>query len=276
MPFRHRFACLWCGVDWQVRADDDLEGWAGLCPECLGKADDNGFLRGRLRTALRDRAGAAPAGAAPAGAAPANRVGDRPDVPAYDDWYLRRGRFSRGPLHDGPWSMELDEVTRWLDAVPITGTIVELAAGTGWWSTLLAEKGELWLYDTDDASLETARKRLVAHGLLAHLHQRDPLAAADKHVDVVVAAYLLGAAHTADQLTARLEVVRGWLKPGGLYVFMEAQSTARGTSMDGPSGPLWPRSVETLKAALAGSGFHAAEIWSTPSAFIIGRAAAPE
>jgi hypothetical protein len=59
----------------------------------------------------------------------------------YDDWYLRRGRYAHGPIHDAAWNAELDTAGRWLDALPIRGEIVELAAGTGWWSPLLASKG---------------------------------------------------------------------------------------------------------------------------------------
>ena len=170
MPFRRRFDCLWCGQAWGTRSDDDLEGWAALCPDCLAKADDNGFLRNRLRTALRDRA-------ASASAAVAGTSGPAGD---WEDWYLRRGRYARGPIHDGPWTMELDEVTRWVDGLSLAGTLVELGAGMGWWTALLADKGELWVYDRDGASLDAARTRLMAHGLLAHLHERDPLARPDK------------------------------------------------------------------------------------------------
>ena len=77
-------------------------------------------------------------------------------APEYDDWYLRRGRYARGPIHDAAWHAELDVAGRWLDALPIRGEIVELAAGTGWWSPLLAQKGELSLYDADG---RTARAR---------------------------------------------------------------------------------------------------------------------
>ena len=62
-------------------------------------------------------------------------------APEYDDWYLRRGRYERGPVHDAAWNAELDVAGRWLDALPIAGEIVELAAGTGWWSPLLAVQG---------------------------------------------------------------------------------------------------------------------------------------
>ena len=62
-------------------------------------------------------------------------------APEYDDWYLRRGRYERGPIHDAAWNAELDAAGRWLDDLPIRGEIVELAAGTGWWSPLLAVEG---------------------------------------------------------------------------------------------------------------------------------------
>ena len=263
MPFRRRFACLWCGRDWEVRTDEDLEGWAALCPDCLGKADDNGFLRDRLRTALRDRSAAI---------APPPPVSIEP--PAHDDWYLRRGQFSRGPLHDGPWGMELDEVTRWLDAIPMGGVIVELAAGTGWWSTLLAEKGELWIYDADGDALDAARKRLMAHGLLAHIHQQEASAPADKQVDVVVASYLLGASPDEDHLAECITTVRGWLKPGGTFVFIEPQLAAT-DRIDGPAGPLCPRSAEALGRALEDCGLVLVEVGQTQRAFVMGRAQAP-
>src|SRR4029078_4211082 len=64
------FDCLWCGRSWTVRAPEDRAGFARLCPDCLGKAGDNEFLRFRLRSALEARAAAtSPAPAAPAASA---------------------------------------------------------------------------------------------------------------------------------------------------------------------------------------------------------------
>src|SRR4051812_50132469 len=75
MPFRSSFDCLWCGTAWTVRGSDDVEGWAQLCPDCVGKAGDNEFLRFRLRDAITERGAAGGAGATagatpPGGAAP--------------------------------------------------------------------------------------------------------------------------------------------------------------------------------------------------------------
>jgi hypothetical protein len=169
---RASFDCLWCGRSWTTRSRDDLEGWAQLCPDCLGRAGENPFLRFRLRDAIAARGAAggrsdpdsereAPATVPPdVLAAPrAEQMNAADDLVAYyearaeeyDDWYLRRGRYARGPIHDAAWNAELDGAGTWLDSLPISGEIVELAAGTGWWSPLLASKGELSLYDAAEA-----------------------------------------------------------------------------------------------------------------------------
>jgi len=278
MPFRPRFDCLWCGQAWATRSPGDLEGWAALCPECLGQADENGFLRARLRTALRDRAAAAASAADASGIAELPTTGAAPAVTTpgdWEDWYLRRGPFSRGPVYDGPWSMELDEVTHWLDRQRLGGTIVELGAGKGWWTGLLAEKGELWVHDDDAASLEAARSRLVAHGLLAHLHQRDLLAAPDKQVDAVFAAYLLGAARSRAELGARVSMVLRWLRPGGAFVFVEARAGQDEAVVAGPGRALRTFTPESLVGSLAGAGFGPVETGQTRSSFIFGRAVVP-
>src|SRR3954468_13594054 len=172
---RSTFACLWCGRSWTVRAPDDLEGYAQLCPDCLGKAGDNEFLRFRLRSALAARAAASAAPAKPSEQPIDQGLVDYYEARAgeYDDWYLRRGRYSHGPIHDAAWNAELDAAGRWLDELPIGGRIIELAAGTGWWSPLLAGKGELWISDAASSPLDRARERLLAHKLRAHLHVRD-------------------------------------------------------------------------------------------------------
>ncbi len=172
MPFRATFDCLWCGRRHDARSSTDLEGWALLCPACLGRAGENGFLRARLRAALEERAAAS--------APPVASVRD--EAPA-DDWYLGRGEHARPALEAAVWQADLDEVTFWLDALPWHGDIVELEAGGGWWSPLLAGKGELHVYDRSDDALGRARERLVAHGLRAHLHRRDPWAEPDRAVD---------------------------------------------------------------------------------------------
>ena len=312
MPFRATFACLWCGNAHACRGPDDLEGWAQLCPDCVGKAGDNGFLRFRLHQALTERgsgrgttvadrgaggvaavvAGPTVAGAAPEPATPAApaeaRIAAEPAVaaqrlaaepaqspdaheaemvayyearaPEYDDWYLRRGRYERGPVHDAAWNAELDVAGRWLDALPISGEIVELAAGTGWWSPLLASKGELSLYDAAQAPLDRARERLVAHRLRAHLHVRDAWAEPDRAVDAVFTGFWLSHVPRA-RLDAFLELVRRWLKPGGTFAFIDSLPDPQSSAADHPT----PADDLSIRRLDDGREFTIVKVYYTPA-----------
>jgi SAM-dependent methyltransferase len=231
VPFRATFDCLWCGRAWATRSSDDLEGWAALCPDCLGKAQDNSFLRFRLKAALQERSRASAAAGLAAVTVPRRSAADddaamkayyAARAPEYDDWYLRRGRYSRGPVLDMPWHHELDLVGRWLDNLPWKGEIVELAGGTGWWSPILAEKGELSIYDAVPEPLDLARQRLVAHNLRAHIHVRDAWEEPDRPVDAVFTGFWLSHVRR-ERLPAFLSVVRRWLKPGGLFAFVDSR-----------------------------------------------------
>ncbi len=293
MPFRATFACLWCGASHATRGPDDLEGWAQLCPDCVGKAGDNGFLRFRLHKALAER-GAAARGTDGAEAMPSPSPDlDREMIayyearaPEYDDWYLRRGRYAHGPIHDAAWDAELDAAGRWLDALPIAGEIVELAAGTGWWSPLLAAKGVVSLYDATEAPLTRARERLVAHGLRAHLHVRDAWAAPDRPVDALFTGFWLS--HVPpERLAAFLAVARSWLKPGGLYAFIDSLDDPQSGTTDriSPADGVARRRLAdgrefrvvkafhapaALSAALAAAGFAAVTITTTGRFFLLG------
>ncbi len=304
MPFRASFDCLWCGTAHTCRGPDDLEGWAQLCPDCVGKAGDNGFLRGRLRQALTERGAAAgtPGGVVAVHDRPAPAaVALDPDAallayyearaPEYDDWYLRRGRYERGPVHDAAWHAELDMAGRWLDELPIHGEIVELAAGTGWWSPLLASKGELSLYDGASGPLDRARERLVAHRLRAHLHVRDAWTEPDRAIDAVFTGFWLSHVPRA-RLDAFLGIVRRWLKPGGTFAFIDSLADPQSSAADhaAPAGDASVRRLDDgreftivkvyyspseLETALARAGFADARVTTTGRFFLTGVALAP-
>lgn len=268
---RTAFACLWCGRAWTVHGPDDLEGYAQLCPDCLGKAGDNPFLRFRLRAALEARAAAkAPSPPSP----PAAPV--RPDEPTaidremidyydarageYDDWYLRRGRYAHGPIHDAVWNAELDAAGTWLDALPLAGRIVELAAGTGWWSPLLVGKGELWLSDTSPAALERARERLLAHGLRAHLHVRDAWAEPEGDpAGALFAGFWLS--HVERDRTGEfLDLALRWLAPGGRLALIDSLPDPQSGAVDHASAT-GDRSVRRLAD---GRAFTIVKVFRTP------------
>ncbi|MBA2558091.1 MAG: class I SAM-dependent methyltransferase [Chloroflexi bacterium] len=331
MPFRQSFDCLWCGRAHRARDELDLAGFAHLCPECLGRAQDNGFLRLRLKTALAERGRAAEPGGSssvvPSAQLPSAQVPSaqlpsahpptaHPPAPMeapspgatrteeqrqlleyyraraaeYDDWYLRRGRYSRGPVKDLAWQMDMDAAATWLDGLPLRGEIVELAAGTGWWSPLLAQKGELWAYDALQEPLDRARERLVAHGLRAHLHVRDAWAEPDRQVDGLFTGFWLS--HVPrEQLDSFLALARRWLRPGGVYGFIDSRADPESGATDGepPVGDVAVRRLSDgrelritkvfyepgeLEDALHQAGFKDAAVTSTARFFLLGRATA--
>ena len=209
----------------------------------------------------------------------------------YDDWYLRRGRYSHGVVQDMAWQMELTAATSWLDGLPLGGEIVEIAAGTGWWSALLAAKGELHAYDAAGAPLDRARSRLVAHRLRAHLHVRDAWAVPDRAVDALFTGFWLSHVPRA-RLTEFLAIARAWLRPGGTFAAIDSQPDPASGTVDGlpPPGPdlarrrvadgreftipkVFHRSDE-LADALRAAGFVDVEVGSSGRFFLLVRAIA--
>jgi SAM-dependent methyltransferase len=269
MPFKASFSCLWCGTAHVVRGTGDVEGWAQLCPACVGRAGENGFLRFRLHRALVERGASTPGGKGSVGT-PAGAPQATPDE--LDDRYLRRGRYARGPVHDAAWNAELDAAGRWLDALAINGDIVELAAGTGWWSTLLAGKGTLSVYDESPARLDRARERLVAHRLRAHLHVRDRWERPDRLVDTLFIGPEL-AEVPAGRLAPFLALAHAWLRPGGLFAAIDRLADPYAPSVDEAPGPAGHDPV-LLVAALEAAGFSAIDVATTGRFFslVSGRA----
>jgi SAM-dependent methyltransferase len=272
VAYRPTFDCLWCGAAWTTRGPDDLEGWTQLCPTCLGRAGDNAFLRARLRTGLAARAAAgdrAPSGSRRATAAPA-ASGTAPHAAFPDDWFLRRGAFERGAVHDAAWAAELDMVTRWLDDFPLAGRIVEIAAGTGFFSPLLAERGELFAFDADGQALGLARERLVAHRLRAHLHVADPWApfppnADPSPADALVVAFLLGRVRGAG-LDAAVASLRTRLSPGGRLAVIDLRPDPAGGP---PPGTPWSwHDPALLEASLLRAGFSRVAVATTGRFFL--------
>ena len=278
MPFRATFDCLWCGTPWTTRGPDDLEGYAQLCPDCVGRAGENGFLRFRLQAALDERGRASRrrerrgiAERRDRDRAAGRRRPSPPPMRSADG----DGRLLRGPrrrvrrLVSPPRPLRpragprpgLERRARHGDPVarrPAAGRARSSSwrPGTGWWSPLLASKGELSVYDAAEAPLDRARERLVAHGLRAHIHVRDAWAEPDRAVDGVFCGFWLSHVPRA-RLATFLGLVRRWLKPGGLVRLhrlaaptpARARSTSRRSAeadgRPGSSGAGWPTAASS-------------------------------
>jgi SAM-dependent methyltransferase len=206
----------------------------------------------------------------------------------YDDWYLRRGRYSHGPESDRIWAAELQQAREWLAELPIEGPVVELAAGTGWWSPELARKGSLCLYDASAETLAHARARLAAQGLSADVSVRDAWAEPDRQVGGVFTAFWVS--HVArNRLGEFLGVVYRWLEPGGLYALVDSRRDPESGAVDhqAPEDDVQTRRLDDgstyrvrkvhytaaeLEGSLREAGFREAAVHQTDRFFLLGSA----
>lgn len=63
-------------------------------------------------------------------------------APEYEDWWYRRGRYALDPEPEERWRADVAEAQAALDAFGVHGDVVELAAGTGLWTTRLVRHAD--------------------------------------------------------------------------------------------------------------------------------------
>jgi SAM-dependent methyltransferase len=151
----------------------------------------------------------------------------------YDEWWERRGRYNHGPEANERWFREREEVYAALTSPPLTGTVLELACGTGNFTRLLAENadrvvavdGSVEMLAINRARLGSSRVEYVQADLFAWA----PLA----RFDAVVFTFWLS--HVPpERLDPFLETVRGALKPEGAVYFADSRRDPLTTTPDQP------------------------------------------
>jgi SAM-dependent methyltransferase len=149
-------------------------------------------------------------------------------APEYDDWFLRRGRYDGGADENRRWFAEVGVVRNALRSFDPTGTVLELACGTGWWTEELASHADqITAVDASPEVLELNRRRLGASQkveyLLADIFEWKPT----ETYDVVFFGFWLS--HVPpDRFTRFWRKVRAALRPGGRVFFVDSleRSTA--------------------------------------------------
>lgn len=58
----------------------------------------------------------------------------RARAPRYDEWWRRCGAYDRGPELAAEWDRQLALVEVALATFSVSGHVLELAGGTGWWT----------------------------------------------------------------------------------------------------------------------------------------------
>jgi 2-polyprenyl-3-methyl-5-hydroxy-6-metoxy-1,4-benzoquinol methylase len=79
----------------------------------------------------------------------------------YDEWFLRQGRYDRGPQANEQWFAEVRQVQRALDEFAPRGDVLELACGTGLWTQrLLAHARQITAVDASAEMLALNQQRI--------------------------------------------------------------------------------------------------------------------
>ncbi|MGI4792138.1 MAG: class I SAM-dependent methyltransferase [Janthinobacterium lividum] len=153
----------------------------------------------------------------------------------YDEWFLRRGRYDRGPEMNARWFDESEQVRAALDAFAPTGRVLELACGTGQYTQQIAHHAaELTALDASPEVLAINRARVSdtkARYVQADILNWTP----DGKFDAVFFGFWLS--HVPpDRFNDFWELVSTCLAPGGRVFFVdslfEPTSTAVGHQLE--------------------------------------------
>lgn len=147
----------------------------------------------------------------------------------YDQWFYRQGRFDGGPEANARWYAEAEEVYAALDALRVTGDVLELAPGTGIWTERLARTADsITAVDASPEMVEINRAKVGSDRVtyvLADLFAWRP----DRAYDAVCFGFWL--THVPlERLDQFLATVAAALRPGGKVFFVDNRSRRVGDS----------------------------------------------
>jgi demethylmenaquinone methyltransferase/2-methoxy-6-polyprenyl-1,4-benzoquinol methylase len=149
----------------------------------------------------------------------------------YDEWFYRRGRYDRGPDANARWFADAEEVFAALDALQITGDVLELAPGTGIWTERLARTARsITTVDTSPEMIAINRAKVASERVtyvLADLFTWRP----ERTYDAVVFGFWLS--HVPDErLDTFWRMVAAALRPGGTVFFVDSLRDQTSTAAD--------------------------------------------
>ena len=209
----------------------------------------------------------------------------------YEDLYHRRGRFDLGPEANARYRAETVELETALQDFDATGSVLELACGTGLWTRFLARSADrLLAVDAAPSMIEINRARYGAPNvtyLEADVFEWEP--PDGDRFDAIVFGFFVS--HVPpERFGAFWDRLRSWLTPGGRVFFVDdvAGSGRPYSGHQAPGGPEFAHvrtladgraftivkrffEPEALRAMLADVGWEAS-VRSTGTEFLIGEA----
>src|SRR5262249_6151975 len=159
----------------------------------------------------------------------------RARAPEYDEWFLREGRYDRGPEHRAAWFSEVAIVEAALHDTIRNGDVLEFACGTGLWTHhLAAGNRRVVALDASPEAIAINKRRVQANNveyLVADIFSWLPARTFD------FAFFGFWLSHVpAGQFEAFWTLVRNSLRPGGSAFFVDSLLEQSSTARD--HGPL--------------------------------------
>jgi demethylmenaquinone methyltransferase/2-methoxy-6-polyprenyl-1,4-benzoquinol methylase len=149
----------------------------------------------------------------------------------YDEWFLREGRYDRGPEHRSAWFGEVAIIETALAHEHPHGAVLELACGTGIWTQRLIQTAKrVTAVDASPEVIALNRERLKSDRvdyLVADLFSWTP----PTTYDFIFFSFWLS--HVPrERLDAFWGLVRQALRPGGKAFFVDSLFTPESTAKD--------------------------------------------
>ncbi|RJR16094.1 class I SAM-dependent methyltransferase [Candidatus Microgenomates bacterium] len=179
----------------------------------------------------------------------------------YDEWFLRLYRYDEGKTKNARWFAEVTEVQKALQQFNPSGTVLELACGTGWWTQELVKYAEHIIAVDASNEVITINKQKVGTDkttfITADLFNWHP----DKQYDVVFFSFWLS--HVPTYLfDAFWQLVDRALKPGGRVFFIDSLSSEKSHKAFTINNPRNATSTRKLKD---GRIFNVIKVFYKPS-----------
>ncbi len=151
----------------------------------------------------------------------------------YDQWWLRQGRYDRGPEQKAQWCAEASEVRAALAAFQPGGRVLELACGTGIWTEqllpfaeeLTAIDGSREMLAINAGRLRSPRVRYIEADLFRWR------ARAEERFDAIFFGFWLS--HVPPEKFAQFwNLVDSCLAPGGRIFFVDSRYQETSTAVN--------------------------------------------
>jgi demethylmenaquinone methyltransferase/2-methoxy-6-polyprenyl-1,4-benzoquinol methylase len=153
----------------------------------------------------------------------------------YDEWFLRQGRYDRGPELNRRWFDEVEVVRQQLRAFAPTGHVLELACGTGLWTEQLLKYAEkvtavdaaAEVLGINRARIQSTAQSSAAEYVQANLFDWRPT----RRYDVVFFGFWLS--HVPpEHFDAFWDLVDAALKPDGRVFLVDSRYEPASTAVD--------------------------------------------